>query len=148
MSIFLTLPPVAQEESTYMWKWRVSCLVMSDSLWSHGLQPTRLLCPWDFSGKNTGVGSHSLLQGIFPTQGLNLGLLHSRQILDHLSHQGSPHLHIDQAFPSFWFCLAAELVFLYPTWLELGHLPPSLLILLLSNNLLNPLHPVCLPPGF
>ena len=35
----------------------------------HGLQPTMLLCPWDFPGKNTGVGCHSLLQGIFPTQG-------------------------------------------------------------------------------
>ena len=35
------------------------------------LQPTRLLCPWDFPGKNTGVGCHFLLQGIFPTQGSN-----------------------------------------------------------------------------
>ena len=42
----------------------------------HGLQPTRLLCPWDSPGKNTGAGCHSLLQGIFRTQGLNLGLLH------------------------------------------------------------------------
>ena len=39
----------------------------------------RLLCPWDFPGKNTGVGSHLLLQGIFPTQGSNPGLLHCRQ---------------------------------------------------------------------
>ena len=42
----------------------------------HGLQPTRLLGPWDFSGKNTGVGCHALLQGIFLTQGLKPGLLH------------------------------------------------------------------------
>ena len=42
-----------------------------------------------FPGKNIGVGSHSLLQGILPTQGSNLGLLHYRQILYHLSHQGS-----------------------------------------------------------
>ena len=42
-----------------------------------------------FPGKNTGVGSHSLLQGILPTQGSNVGLLHYRQILYHLSHQGS-----------------------------------------------------------
>ena len=47
------------------------CLTL---LWSHGLYPARLLWPWDFSGKNTGVGSHSLLQGIFLTQGLNPGL--------------------------------------------------------------------------
>ena len=44
----------------------------------------------DSPGKNTGVGSHALLQGIFPNQGLNPGLLHCRQILYHLSHQGSP----------------------------------------------------------
>ena len=42
------------------------------------------------SGKNTEVGFHALLQGIFPIQGLNLGLLHNRQILYHLSHWGSP----------------------------------------------------------
>ena len=50
--------------------------VMSDSLQPYGLQPARLLCPWDSPGKNTGVGCHVLLQGIFPTQGLNLRLLH------------------------------------------------------------------------
>ena len=41
--------------------------VVSNSLWPHGLQPARLLCPWDSPGKNTGAGSHSLLQGVFPT---------------------------------------------------------------------------------
>ena len=56
---------------------------------SHGLQRTRLLCPWNSPGKNTRVGNHSLLQGIFPTQGSTLGLLYCRQILQHLSHQGS-----------------------------------------------------------
>ena len=40
-----------------------------------GLWPARLLCPWDSPGKNTGVGCHALLQGIFPTQGSNPGLL-------------------------------------------------------------------------
>ena len=64
--------------------------VVSDSLRLHGLQSARLLFPWNSAGKNTGVGSHSLLQGIFLTQGWNLGLLHCRQILYHLSHQGSP----------------------------------------------------------
>ena len=43
---------------------------------SHGLEPTRFLCPWKFPGKNTGVGCHFLLQGSFLTQGLNPGLLH------------------------------------------------------------------------
>ena len=53
----------------------------------------RLLCPWDFPSKNTGVGCRFLLQGIFPTQGLNprlLCFLHCRQILYPLSHLGSP----------------------------------------------------------
>ena len=45
----------------------------------------------DSAGKHTGVGCHSLLQGIFPTQGLTPGLLHGRQILYCLSHQGSPY---------------------------------------------------------
>ena len=48
---------------------------MPDSLWPHGLQPTRLFCPWDFPGKNIGVGCHFLLQGIFQTQGSNRDLL-------------------------------------------------------------------------
>jgi len=59
------------------------------TLWDP-MEPTRLPCPWNSPGKNIGVGSHSLLQGIFPTQGSNPGLLHCRQILYHLSHQGSP----------------------------------------------------------
>ena len=45
-------------------KWKVSRSVVSDSLRPHGLQPTRLLCPWDFLGKNTGVGCHRLLRNI------------------------------------------------------------------------------------
>ena len=50
--------------------------VVSDSLWPHGLQPTRPLCPWDSPGKNTRVGCIALLQGIFPTQGSNPCPLH------------------------------------------------------------------------
>ena len=67
----------------------VSLSVMSNSVWPRGLQPARLFCPWNSPGKNTGVGSHSLLQGIFPTQGLNLHLPHCRQILYSLNHVGS-----------------------------------------------------------
>ena len=48
---------------------------MSNSLWPHGLQPARLLCPWNFPGKkNTGAGCRFILQGIFPTHWFNLGL--------------------------------------------------------------------------
>ena len=56
---------------------------MSNSLWPQALQTTRLLCPWDFPGKNTGVGCHFLLQGIFQTQGWNSGLLFYRPIIYH-----------------------------------------------------------------
>ena len=67
--------------------WSESFSVVSDSLQPHGLYS-----PWNSPGQNTGVGSLSLLQGIFPTQGLNPGLLHCRQILYHLSHKGSPRI--------------------------------------------------------
>ena len=79
-----------------------SCSAVSDSLRPHGLGSSRLLCPWNSPGKNTGVGSHSLLQGIFPTQGLNPGLLHCGQILYDLSHQGSPMACPATSKPSFW----------------------------------------------
>ena len=52
----------------------------------------RLLCPGDFPSKDTGVDCHFLLQGIFPTQALNPGPLHCRQILYRLSYKGSPHV--------------------------------------------------------
>ena len=58
---------------------------MSESLRPHGLYN-----PWNSPGQNTGVGSRSVLQGIFPTQGLNPGFPHCRWILYQLSHQGSP----------------------------------------------------------
>ena len=67
---------------------------MSDSYYHplpypHGLQPASLLSPWHFPSKNTGVGRHSLLHGIFPTQGSNMYLQYCRQILYYLSHQGN-----------------------------------------------------------
>ena len=66
-----------------------SCLTLQP----HGLQPTRLLCPWDSPGKNTGVGCHFLLRGIFWTQALNPGLsslLHWSVDSLPWSHLGSP----------------------------------------------------------
>ena len=59
-----------------------SCPTLCDPLYS----------PWNSPGWNTGVGSFSLLQGIFPTQGSNPGLLRCRRILYQLSHQGSPRI--------------------------------------------------------
>ena len=77
--------------------------VMSDSLQPHGLYS-----PWNYPGQNTGVCSHSLLQGIFPTQGSNPGLLNCRQILYQLSHKGSPttckHAHNISLYLKSQFC--------------------------------------------
>ena len=70
----------------------VSGSVVPDSLPSHGLQPARLLCLWDFPGKDTEVICHFLFQEIFLTQGSNPGLLHCRQIPYWLSYQGSLHV--------------------------------------------------------
>ena len=64
-----------------------SCSVVSNSLWPHGLHSS-----WNSPGQNIGVGSCCLLQGIFPTQGSNPGLLHCRQILYQLNCQGSPRI--------------------------------------------------------
>ena len=66
----------------------------SESHWvvSSTLRPHALYSPWDSPGQNTGVGSLSLLQGIFPTQGSNPGLPHCGRIFYQLSHKGSPTL--------------------------------------------------------
>ena len=74
------------------------CLMLCNP---HGLQPIRFLCPWNSPGKNTGVGSHSLLQDIFLTQGSDPGLLHCRQILYHWSHQRSSTVY-------FLYCLSLQ----------------------------------------
>ena len=72
--------PKRKEESEVTQLCRALCDPMDCS-------PTRLLRPWDFPGKDTGVGCHFLLQEIFPTQGLNPGLLCCRQTLYRLSHR-------------------------------------------------------------
>ena len=69
------------------WKWSERHSIMSNSLWPHGLYSPR-----NSPGQNTGVGSLSLSQGIFPTQGSNPGLPHCRWILYQLSHKGSPRI--------------------------------------------------------
>ena len=94
----LTLPlprEGSREDRTKFWLPLLlfSCKVMSDSLRPHGLYN-----PSNSPGQNTGVGSHSLLQ-IFPTQGLNPGLPHCRQILYQLSHKRSPRILEWVAYP-------------------------------------------------
>ena len=75
-----------------------SRLVMSNSLGHHGLWPDRLFCPWNSPGKNTRVGCHALLQGIFLTEGSNSGLPQCRFPYC-LSHQGSPRILECIAYP-------------------------------------------------
>ena len=72
----------------------LNCSVMSDSLPLHGLYS-----PWNSPGQNTRVGSPSLLQGNFPTQGSNPGLLHCGQILYQQNHKGSPRILEWVAYP-------------------------------------------------
>ena len=69
------------------------------SVVSNSLQPHVLYSPWNSLGQNTGVGSLSLLQGIFPTQGSNPGVPHCRWILYQLSHKGSPRILEWVAYP-------------------------------------------------
>ena len=102
---FLSWSPKSLQTVTAATKWKTlapwkksydkpteTCSVMSDSLWPHGLYSPR-----NSVGQNTGVGSWSLLQGIFPTQGLNPGLPHCRQVLYQATREAwriyySPHL--------------------------------------------------------
>ena len=89
--------PHGKGSSKIFWKVKSeseSCSVMSVSLPSHGLYS-----PWNSPGPNTGVGSLSLLQGIFPTQGSNPGVPHCRWILYQLSHKGSPRILEWVAYP-------------------------------------------------
>ena len=80
----------------------VSCSVVSNSLWSHGLQPARLLYPWNFLSNNTRVGSHSFPQEIFPTQGLNLDLLHWQEDSSPSEPPEKPKLNICQNHATTW----------------------------------------------
>ena len=92
-----------------------SCSVLSDSL-----RPNGLYSPWNSPGQNTGMGSFSLLQGIFPTQGSNPGLPHCRQILYQLSHNRSPVYSISEVKSLSRVCLFAIL------WTVAYQAPPSM----------------------
>ena len=117
-----------------------SCSVMSNSLRSHGLYSL-----WNSPGQNTGVGSCSLLQGIFPTQRSNPGLRHCRWILYQLSHKGSPRILVWVAYPfpsgsSQYFLLISMLVNLVPSkvcllWAQGFH---SLPLCFLSSSITPP----------
>ena len=99
MLFFQFVPPSSpsvHKSVLYIWVSNESgsCSVMSNSLWPHGLYSS-----WNSPGQNTGVGSLSLLQGSFPTQGSNPGLLHWGWILYQLSHKGSSRILEWVAYP-------------------------------------------------
>ena len=85
--------------------------------------PSRLLCPWDFPGKNTEVGCHFLLQRIFLTQGLNSDLPHCRHILYHLSHQKIIKYWLNQLLLPLQYFL--DLIYLNTPTLSMGFLSDS-----------------------
>ena len=89
LSLFYSIPRMLRQFLALDNYVCVSRSLVFDSLRPHRLLPTRLLFPWNSLGRNTGMGCHSILQRIFPTQGSNPGLLHYRQILYSLSHEGS-----------------------------------------------------------
>ena len=120
----LCLNPLPASNAGQGWAWTgyqfesVGHSAVSKSLQPRGLSPTRLFCSRNFPGNCTAVGSHSLLQGIFPTQGSNPGLLHCRQMLYHLSHHGSPIpiwspsiIFIKYFFPSVYLEFEGKLIF-------------------------------------
>ena len=95
-----------RRDTCYIFKWKnicppcpPLCVCESRSVVSDSLRPHELYSPWNFPGQNTGVGSYSLLQGIFPTQGSNPGLPHCRQILYQLSHNESTRILECVAYP-------------------------------------------------
>ena len=93
---------------------RVCVCVLVAQLWpthcaSMDCGPSRLLCPWDFPGKNTEVGCHFLLQRIFLTQGSNSDLLHCRQILYHLSHQQNKLTVVHNTTMYYCYCLESSM---------------------------------------
>ena len=99
-------------ENFQMYKNKVSRSVVSDSLWPHGLDPTRLLCPWNSPGKNSGVSCHFLLQGTFPTQGSNPGHQHCNRLFTNWATREAP-CHEKDLF--FWLLVLEDLVGLHRT---------------------------------
>jgi len=85
--VYFILPVRRTSQSSLLWLVTQSCLTLCNPM-DYSLSGSSV--HGDSPGKNTGVSCHALLQGIFPTHGLNPGLPYCRQILYLLSHQGSP----------------------------------------------------------
>ena len=119
------------------WSERESCSVVSNSLQPHGLYS-----PWNSPGQNTGVGSFSLLQGIFPTPGSNPGLPHCRQILYYLNHTGSPRIlewvaypfSRGSSLPRNWTRVSCIVGRFFTSWAMNGEILKALLLRLRMRN--------------
>ena len=96
-----------------------ACSVTPNSLWPQGLYPTRILCPWNFPGKNTGVGYHFLLQGIFLSQGSDLHLMNWWVDSLPLYHPGSNSRAWLSASPCEWCPVALGGLWCFPSSGEL-----------------------------
>ena len=125
------LPMNSQGLISFRIDWLISLLSkgLKSLLQNQNSKASILFCPWDFPGKNTGVGCHFLLQGIFPTQGSNLHLLHWQA--DPFSPQGNAHKHINShklwtGFPSQWGCNLVLTMTRSSLWL--GHACFSILV--------------------
>ena len=93
VNVYVKCDTPLQGHLTKQWERMSGWVGQSRSVESNSLRPQGLYSPWNSPGQNTKAGSLFLLQGIFPTQGLNPGLPHCRQILYQLSHKGSPRRH-------------------------------------------------------
>ena len=118
----------------------ISCSVVSDSVWPRDYSPPGSCIHGDSLGKNTGVGCHSLLQGIVPTQGSNPGVLYRRWILYHLSHQKphQPRIHRDNRLKGVLGIFWTTALKLFKEWMEKYkyihiHVPRSLSVYLVST---------------
>ena len=113
-----------------MWGGKLKVLVAQSCLTLCEPVDCSLPGPWNSPGKNTGVGCHFLLLGIFHSQGQNPGLLHCRQILYHLSHQGSPCLILgfgiieptllpdSESYPQIWLQWMCCFILIYLSFLN------------------------------
>ena len=96
---------------------RFCCVQLFATLW---ITARQFFSPWDSPGKNTGVGCHALLQGTFPTQGLNPGLPHCRQILYQLSYQGSLNQLYMSIYPLFFILFSNVMSLFFTIWATRG----------------------------
>ena len=119
------------QSSLFVTPWTVACQTPLSIVQSHGPQPARLLCPWDSPGKNTGLGCHAPLQGIFlPDSGIEPALQADCLLSEP---PGKPQGYISQKNKTkslkSWVCATGIFLFCNHGRLYGGKLPPKYIIL-------------------